>query len=263
MLDTDEKKMSYAYLFENLSVSYGKTEILKGITGCILKGHATALIGPNGSGKTTLLKALCSLLPFHGKLDLNGQDIKGYTRRELGKILGIVAQQTSMKNAFTVYETIGFGRIPHQGLLSPFSKLDEEITQEAAKRLGISHLLFRPVTELSGGEKARVMLAMAVAQEPEIFLLDEPTAAMDPYQARHAFRLMKELADSGKTVVTVAHDINAALTCADNYIALREGKILSVGTSSELDEDLLQELYGTPFERYTSEKGDKVWHPTR
>ena len=252
-----------AYSFENLTVCYGKREILKGVSGEIASGRTTALIGPNGSGKTTLLKALCSFLPYGGRIELNGRELKSYPRRELGKLLGIVAQQTGLKNAFSVHDTIGFGRIPHQGLLSPMSEHDEEIILAAAERLGISHLLLRPVTDLSGGEKARVMLAMAVAQEPEVFLFDEPTAAMDPFQARHAFRLMEELSESGKTVVVIAHDINAALTCADDYIALKDGEVASRGEADDIDGALLKELYGTDFAAYYSEKGEKAWHPAR
>ena len=133
--------------------------------------------------------------------------------------------------------------------------------QNSIHLTNIEHLLFRPVTELSGGERQRVLLAMVVAQNAPVCLLDEPTSAMDPCQALHAFSLMRALAREGKAVVVVAHDINAALSCADSFIALRAGRIVARGHASEISGEVLEALYDTPFIPYVSSRGDKVWHP--
>jgi len=247
--------------FHDLSAGYGEKTILRELSGTIMPGEVTALIGPNGSGKSTLIKALGGFLPFTGRLSLLGREVNQTPRRELGRLIGVVAQQANVKAAFTAYDVIGFGRLPHQPLLGRATAEDERAVLSAAERLGIEHLLFRPVTELSGGERQRVLLAMAVAQDAPVCLLDEPTSAMDPCQALRAFTLMKELAREGKTVVVVAHDINAALSCADSFIALRSGQILARGRAADLSAAVLEALYDTPFIPYVSSRGDTVWHP--
>ena len=250
-----------AFVFHNLSSGYAGKTILHGLSGVIAPGEVTALIGPNGSGKSTLVKALGGFLPFDGDLSLFGRDLSKMPRRELGRQIGVVAQQAGVKAAFTAYDVISFGRLPHQPLLGRLSAEDERIALEAARRLDIEHLLFRPITELSGGERQRVLLAMVVAQNAPVCLLDEPTSAMDPCQALHAFSLMRELAREGKAVVVVAHDINAALTCADSFIALRAGRIVARGRASEISGEILEALYDTSFIPYVSSRGDTVWHP--
>lgn len=250
-----------AFAFQNLSSGYAGKTILHGLSGVIAPGEVTALIGPNGSGKSTLVKALGGFLPFDGDLSLFGRDLSKMPRRELGRQIGVVAQQASVKAAFTAYDVISFGRLPHQPLLGRLSAEDERIALEAARRLDIEHLLFRPITELSGGERQRVLLAMVVAQNAPVCLLDEPTSAMDPCQALHAFSLMEELAREGKAVVVVAHDINAALSCADSFIALRAGHIVARGRAAEITSGVLEALYDTPFIPYVSSRGDTVWHP--
>jgi len=252
---------SDSYSFKNLTAGYKGKTILHSLSGEISPASVTALIGPNGSGKSTLVKAIGGFLPYQGELKLNGRELRTFSRRELGKMIGIVAQQANVKAAFSVYDVIGFGLLPHQTLLEPPSPEDESVILDAAAKLDISHLLFRPVTELSGGERQRVLLAMILAQDPPVCLLDEPTSAMDPCQALLSFQLMRDLAQSGKTVVVVAHDINAALSCADNYIALSGGSIVSAGAAGNLNEKILGELYNTPFAPYISSRGDKVWHP--
>jgi ABC-type cobalamin/Fe3+-siderophores transport system ATPase subunit len=247
--------------FTKLSVSYSGTPALKGLSGTFLPGRVTALIGPNGSGKSTLLKALSGLLPYSGSVVLAGREIRDFKRRELGRLLGIMAQRSGAKAAFTVHDVIGFGRLPWQSLLAPASKEDEKMILTAAAELGVTQLLARPATELSGGELQRVMLAMIAAQDPKVLLLDEPTSAMDPFQAARAFHLMRCWAESGKTVIAAVHDINTALTAADNYYAVRNGQTISSGQTADISAEVLQALYDTPFTAYTSLKGDKVWHP--
>lgn len=250
-----------AYRFADLSAGYGKTEILSSLGGSLLRGTVTVLVGPNGGGKSTLLKTLGGFLPYRGSLRLNGRELRSYSRRELGKAVGAVAQQRGLKTAFSVREVIGFGLLPHRPLLSRPSRADARAVLDAASRVDVSHLLFRPVTELSGGERQRVLLAMLLVQDPAVFLLDEPTSAMDPRQAVFSYELMRELAGRGKTVVAAAHDVNAAMRYADFYIALRGGRIVSAGRADGIDGEVLGALYGAPFIPYTSSGGDRVWFP--
>lgn len=247
--------------FSNLSVSYGDAAALKELSGTFHPGRVTALIGPNGSGKSTLLKALAGLLPYDGSALLGTRELKKFPRRQLGRLLGVTAQRLSAKAAFTVFEVIGFGRIPYRPLLGRLSGEDRELIATAAELLDVTGLLARPVTELSGGELQRVFLAVIAAQDPPVLLLDEPTSAMDPRQATHAFRLMRKWAKAGKTVVAAVHDINTALRCADCYFALKDGRCISSGAVSAMNSSVLYALYDTPFSAYISSEGDQAWLP--
>jgi len=237
--------------------------VLKGLSGRIRAGKITALIGPNGSGKSTLLRALCGFSRYSGQLKLKGRDVSSITRREFGRIVGVVSQQVNVKLSFPVYEVISFGRLPYHGLLSPVSSKDDEVISASAEAAGVTHLLFRRIDELSGGERQRVLFAMALAQQPEIFLLDEPTSALDPSQSVRIFSVLRSLAREGRSIVVAAHDINISIPCSDEYIALKDGCIISCGNSRELDEVVLEPLFGTKFERYVSSGGETAWHPLK
>ena len=242
---------------EGLSSGYRGRPVLKDISAEIPAGALTVLIGPNGSGKSTLLRALAGLQPYAGSLALTGpkgaREVRGISRREFGRLAGVVPQGFHPAYPFSVWEVIGMGRLPHGSFLRgrPTPEDDEEILA-AARRVGVEALLPRPVTALSGGEAQRVLLACVLAQNPPVFLLDEPTSALDPNQAARVFALLRELAEEGRTVVTVVHDINASLVFADGCLALREGRLLFQGPIDDLNGDVLQALYGTPFLPYHS-----------
>ena len=263
MLDIDgqkEESMSL-YTFSGLSSGYGNKKIISNISGKIEYGRITALIGPNGGGKSTLLKTLCGLVDYSGKLGLGKQEVKDISRKDFGRTVGFLPQSISVKSAFTVYEIISMGRLPFHGVLDPMTGHDDEVILESAEQAEVGHLLFRTATELSGGERQRVLFAMTLAQQPNLFLLDEPTSALDPSHSRHIFSLLRRIASEGRSVVTAAHDINGAIYCCDDFIALKEGKIVASGPVSKLDEKILYELYGINFCRYRSEAGDTIWHP--
>ncbi len=250
-----------AYRFCGLSVGYGKSDVLSSLSGTIFSGTVTALIGPNGGGKSTLLAALAGFLPYRGSLLFREREVRKFSRRELGRAVGFAAQNTGVRAGFCVRDVIALGLLPRRALLSPSLPEDDRIVLDAARRLEVDHLLLRPVTELSGGERQRALLAMLLAQDPEVFLLDEPTSAMDPRQSLAAFALMRELSARGKTVVAAAHDVNAALARADFFIALRGGHVIASGAVGGIDGRVLGELYGAPFVPYTSSGGDRVWFP--
>ncbi|MCR5347758.1 MAG: ABC transporter ATP-binding protein [Fretibacterium sp.] len=254
----------WAFRLRALTSGYGDRTILRGIDADIPAGCLTSLIGPNGSGKSTLLRALAGLQPYGGMLKLAGpggeREVCGISRREFALLAGVVPQGFHPSYPFSVWEVIGMGRLPCRGLLGgQFTREDDERIVAAARRVGVEELLSRPITALSGGEAQRVLIACVLAQDPPIFLLDEPTSALDPNQAARVFGLLRELAEEGRTVVAVVHDINASLAFSGHYLALREGRLIARGPMRELNGNVLQSLYGTPFLPYRSERGDVMW----
>ena len=270
LLDTRGKEargVSGAFVLDSVSCGYGGKgyggkDILSGFSASVERGALTALIGPNGSGKSTLLKLLGGVVGYRGSAELEGRELRSMSRAEFGRAVGFVPQQTKISSPFTVYEVIAMGRLPYCGLFSKLNAGDDAAVLDAAERAGVSHLLFRRASELSGGEQQRVYIAVALAQDPDIFLLDEPTSALDPSQSVRIFSILRELAARGKTVVVAAHDLNAAIPFSDRYIALRGGALASQGAASELDEKVLGPLYGIEFKKYTSEEGGRAWHPS-
>lgn len=254
--------MTPVFTFSNLKCCYGKKTVLKNISSSIYEGTLTSLIGPNGSGKSTMLRTLAGLQKYDGVLKLNGRDLKTLPRRDFGHTVGIVPQQMNLKTPFSVYEVIALGRLPYQSFFAP-SNTDDDIIADSAERADVAHLLCRRVTELSGGEKQRVLFAMVMAQNPDVYLLDEPTSALDPSSSIRIFSILKELTEEGKSVIVAAHDINMSIPFSNRYISLRGGEIIAEGEASSLDENILNELYETSFVQYTSDGGDTAWHPKR
>ncbi|MDR1978271.1 MAG: ABC transporter ATP-binding protein [Synergistaceae bacterium] len=274
--------------FSQLEVSYGGAPVLSGFHGAVRSGTLTALIGPNGSGKSTLLRTFAGLLPYKGSLTLGfGSEVREVsrtTRRELGRLVGVVPQQVRMAAPFTVYDAVALGRLPCRGaalleraaLPERTGSEEDRLILDAIARADLEHLLFRDVTRLSAGEAQRVLLATVLAQDPPVLLLDEPSSALDPHQTARVFSLLRQLADSGKTVVAAVHDVNLAVAYADVLLALTRpepnGNALSdvpperpIGNMieksiKELDEEVLERIYGVPFEPYVSRKGKKAWH---
>ncbi len=254
--------MSGAFVLDSVSCGYGGKTVLNGFSANIRGGSLTALIGPNGSGKSTLLKLMGGLIGYSGKAELDGRELRAMSRAEFGRAVGFVPQHTKISAPFTVYEVVAMGRLPYCGLFSKLNADDDAAVLLAAKRAGISHLLFRRASELSGGEQQRVFIAVVLAQGPGIFLLDEPTSALDPSQSARIFSILRWLASEGRTVVVAAHDLNAAIPFSDRFIALRGGKLAAQGEASALNENILGRLYGVEFKKYVSDEGGRAWHPS-
>lgn len=253
--------MTALYELGNFSCGYGDKRVIEDISCRIEAGRVTALIGPNGSGKSTLLRALGGLSRYEGTLQLSGREVKDITRREFGQSVGFLRQGIAVRAEFTVWEIIAMGRLPFHGPLEPMNEEDDRIVLESAASAEVSHLLFRRASELSGGECQRVLFAVTLAQHPKIFLLDEPTSALDPNHTRHIFSLLKEKAREGRSVVAAVHDLNSAGSCCDGFIALKDGRVAAQGPISELDETILEKLYGIQFCRYLSKEGNTAWLP--
>ena len=263
MLDTgvEETRMTCLYRLERFSCGYGSKKVIDDISCSIEKGAITALIGPNGSGKSTLLRALGGLSRYEGELSLMGRPVRNIARGEFGKNVGFLRQGISVKAEFSVWEIVSMGRLPFHRPLEPMTKDDDRIVLESAKLAGISHLLFRRASELSGGECQRVLFAVTLAQRPELFLLDEPTSALDPNHTRHIFSLLTKMTREGKSVIAAVHDLNSAISSCDSFIALKDGHIAAQGPIGSLNEEILEKLYGIPFCRYLSKEGNTAWLP--
>jgi len=222
--------------------------VLKDISFEIEKGEFWGIIGPNASGKTTLLKIIDRILvPQEGSVWINGINIREMKRDALARLVAVVPQEAPLIFPFCVEEIVLMGRAPHLGKLRFEGKKDHEITRRSMEMTDTLSFAHRNIGELSGGERQRVLIARALAQEPHIILLDEPTAFLDIKHQVNFFNLVKTLnREEGLTVISVTHDINLASLYCDRIILLDRGSIHCMGTPSEvIRESNIREVYGT------------------
>ena len=221
---------------EKLSLSYdGKTIIVDEMDLAIEAGSVTALVGPNGCGKSTLLRGISRLLkPAAGSVYLNSKDIHKMKAKDLARQLGILPQSPSAPEGLTVHELVAQGRYPHQSWFQQWSSEDERIVHEALGTTNLTMFAERPVDTLSGGQRQRAWIAMALAQQTDILLLDEPTTFLDLAYQMDVLDLLQSLNMEGRTIVMVLHDLNHAARYADTIVALRDGQIVAQGTTVEI-----------------------------
>ena len=220
---------------------------LGGVSVALEPGSLTGLLGPNGCGKTTLLKVLAGVLaPHEGNVTLEGQPLAGMARRDVARRIAVVPQETHPAFDFTVLEIVLMGRHPHLGAFQLEGPSDLAIAREALAATGTAHLADRLFTSLSGGEKQRVVIASALAQSPEVLLLDEPTASLDlGYQLEVAALLRRLNRERAVTMVIATHDLNLAASLCDTLVLLRDGQVLAEGPTREvLTPATVHRLYG-------------------
>ena len=220
--------------------------ILRGVDLAAQPGVFTSLLGPNGSGKTTLLRCLLGeLSPAGGTVDLEGQPLTTYGLRERAKVLAYVPQFPESAFAFTVRQIVMMGRLSHMGPLGIPSRADEKVVELAMAMTDATEFADRTLSELSGGEAQRVMIARALAQQPAVLLLDEPTSHLDIRHQLGIYRMMERLADEwGIAVVCVSHDVNLASRFADRLVVMKAGQILARGTPAEVvRREVLEQAY--------------------
>lgn len=230
-----------------LSLAYDSTSIIEDLNLTIPNGKMTALVGPNGCGKSTLLRGISRLLrPCGGSVVLNGQDVWKLPTKELAKQLGILPQGPVAPEGLTVHELVAQGRYPHQSWLQQWSAEDERITLEALEITRVAEFADRPVDTLSGGQRQRAWIAMTLAQDSELLLLDEPTTFLDLAYQIEVLDLLHDLnSERGKTIVMVLHDLNHACRYADRLVAIHKGQITAQGTPDEVvTESLVREVFG-------------------
>lgn len=220
----------------NLSVGYGDTTIVKSVDLDVNAGEITALVGPNGCGKSTLLKAFARILkPQSGEITLQGQPITNYATRDVATRLAILPQGPIAPEGLTVRELVGQGRFPHQTLFCQWSPGDRSAVDRAMALTDLHDFAERPVHSLSGGQRQRCWLAMVLAQDTQILLLDEPTTFLDlKVQVDLMALLSRIVAEDGRTMVLVLHELNLAAAFADQIIMMRDGVIIKRGTAQEV-----------------------------
>jgi iron complex transport system ATP-binding protein len=237
----------------DLTIGYSDRVVGRGLDVALDQGEVLALLGPNGGGKTTLLKTLLGILnPLAGEALIDGRSLASYSVRERARRIAYVPQLHVPSFAFTVETVVLMGRSAHGNLFSRPSAHDRTVAGRALEQFGITQLAQRPYTMISGGERQLVLLARALAQEPQFIVLDEPTASLDFGNQGKVMREIRALAASGHGVLFTTHDPNHALRAADRALLLRDGQRLAEGAvSSVLTRGRLEELYGAPVERLT------------
>jgi iron complex transport system ATP-binding protein len=232
-----------------VSFSYdSRIPVLKEVSLAVRRGEFLSLVGPNGSGKTTLLRLLDRiLLPSAGSIALAGRPLASYSRAELARKIAFVPQDAGALFPFTVMEVVLMGRSPHSRGRMFESAADRDVASRMLRLTDVEHLADKPVTALSGGERQRVFIARALAQEPEIILLDEPNAHLDIAHQLDVFAILRRLnRDSGLTVISVSHDLNLAASFSDAVAMLLCGAVAAVGSPSEvLTEIRIREVFRT------------------
>jgi iron complex transport system ATP-binding protein len=239
-----------------ISVRRGGSVIVSGASARVASGSLTAVIGPNGSGKSTLLRALAGLWPLTGgSVTLDGVPLSAVSRVEVARRIAFLPQDTRCDFAFTVAEMVAIGRHPHRG--SPGERRRGAIAIDAAiAACGLDHLRSRTVDRLSGGERQRVAVARCLAAEPEILLLDEPTAHLDLQHTLNTLALCRWLADGGRAVVIATHDLSAVACDATTVIVVLGGRTILAGPSPDvLTPQLCRDVFGVESERVRTQRG--------
>ncbi|MCX7592046.1 MAG: ABC transporter ATP-binding protein [Kiritimatiellae bacterium] len=242
--------MSLAIEVENLHYYAGNVPLLAEVTLAVGEGEYVSILGPNGAGKTTLLRCINRLLrPKRGTIRIQGRPVESYSPIELARVVGYVPQSDGRSFPFTVYEIVMMGRYPY---LSPFSSPRPEDRDAVCRALAITEterFADRLHATLSGGEKQKVMIAAALAQEARILLLDEPTTFLDPKHQTEIFRLLQKInREAGVTILSVTHDINSAVLSSNRIVALKEGRCIFSGAPGQLmNPDVLRRLYDKEF----------------
>ena len=231
----------------SVSFRYHEDWVLQDVSFRVEKGEFVGVIGPNGSGKSTLLKILyCLLSPRKGEIHFELVPMKKMGRADIAKRIAVVAQETHLLFPFSVLETVLMGRSPYLGSRMFESEKDLEIAKKAMEWTDVLPFSERPMDELSGGERKRVFISRALAQEPEVILLDEPTANLDIHHQMDFLDLILTLnRERGLTIVMASHDMNIASEFCDRLILLKEGRIYKMGTPDEvITKEHIEKVYG-------------------
>lgn len=233
-------------VIENATIGYDKRIISRDLSVQIPDGSFTAIIGPNGCGKSTLLRAFARVLnPVSGRVLLDGRAIASYKSKEVARQLGLLPQTSLSPDGIRVADLVARGRAPYQNLIQQWRESDEAAVARALTATRLTELSSRLVDELSGGQRQRVWVAMLLAQDTPIMLLDEPTTFLDIAHQYELMELLRTFHDEGKTVVTVLHDLNQACRYAQHLIVMRDGQIVTTGSPAEvMTPDLVEEVFG-------------------
>ncbi|MCD5414942.1 MAG: ABC transporter ATP-binding protein [Clostridiales bacterium] len=249
--------MSVAIKVEKVKFKYSNKTVLNGLNLDIKKGSFLSILGPNGSGKTTLLKNMCNLLkPYEGVIHIDKLQLRRIKYKELAKTMAVVHQGTTPNFEFNIYEIVLMGRYPHQKRFSFDSKTDLDIVRQVMIDTDIWELREKSIFEISGGERQRVIIARALAQQPEILLLDEPIAFLDIKHQISILNLCKKLNIERKiTIITTMHDINLASRYSDYILLLDSGKVEALDVPEKvITEKNIEAVYGIKVKLINGER---------
>lgn len=242
----------------NLTTGYSSKEILHQIDLTIPSGKITVIVGPNGCGKSTLLKTMCGILPIQsGSISFDGQELRTFSPPLLARQVSYLAQNRQVPD-ITALRMVLHGRFPYLSYPRRYRKEDYLIAEDAMNRMGISELKDTPISNLSGGTRQKVYIAMALVQNTPVILFDEPTTYLD---ISHQLQMMDHarfLSEEGKTIVMVLHDLSMALQIADQLVVMDKGTVVGQGTSQEIfDSGCLNQVFGVNLTRIQVRNG---WH---
>ncbi|MFB6235004.1 MAG: ABC transporter ATP-binding protein [Halopenitus sp.] len=262
-IDSQDGKLDGNLAGENLVLSYPNSDgpVVDGESITVNAGAVTALVGPNGSGKSTLLKGLADqLAPDDGSVLVDGREIQSFNKKELARTMGLLSQESTSPDSITVKDLVYHGRYPHRGFFESTTEEDEQAVDRAIKLAGCGHLRDREVGSLSGGQKQLAWIAMVLAQDTDVLLLDEPTTFLDLHHQLEVMEIIETLREeSDITVVVVLHDIQQAARLADEMVALKEGAIQARGTPQEVvTEELLAEVFEIDAEVDLTPRGPRI-----
>ncbi len=231
--------------------------VLQGVSLRIDDGQCVSIIGPNGAGKSTLMAGVLDLVPAEsGAIQIDNHPVDRMSRREIARKVAYVPQIHKGYMGFRVRDVVETGRYAHVHPLDPLSEADRAAVAEAVEACRIGDLLDRTVDTLSGGERQKVWIATAIAQQAPAMFLDEPTNALDPAHQADLIRIMRSLAGQGRTLMVICHDLNLALALGGRVVALRQGRVaFDGGVDLILDVQRLRDLYGTDFALYRGDDG--------
>ena len=250
---------------KKISVGYGGNIVLNELDLTVETGEILTLIGPNGCGKSTLLKTLGRLLkPSHGAVTLNGQDVHRFNTAKLARIMAMLPQSHHISEDLTVEELAGYGRFPHRKQFRPFTAIDRVAVENALNLTQLQNLRKRSINTLSGGERQRAWIAMTLAQEPKLLMLDEPTTFLDVRCQCEVMEIIHKLNHDLKlTVIMVLHDLNLAARCSTRMATVGEGRITRIGTPQQImTSEILRATFGVEAEIHHEASGHPYFIPT-
>ena len=248
---------------EHVTVAINKKEIIHDISFESPEGKISAIIGPNGCGKSTTLKAVSRILPYAGKITFKDKDIHSFSHREFAQCLAILTQSPQAPTDLTVKDLVEMGRFPHRGFLGRGGKDDHIHVEWALEQTNMTHMQNRLLHTLSGGERQRAWIAMALAQRPQVLLLDEPTTYLDICHQLEVMQLLVKLnRELGLTVVMVIHDLNHAIQYADHVTVIKGGYLVTSGIPKDIvTSSLLQDVFGVKADEFACTNGLRALVP--
>jgi iron complex transport system ATP-binding protein len=255
--------MSGLFTLADVAFAYGRRPVLAGLNLSLEAGQVTALLGPNGSGKSTLLRLMLGILrPSRGRVLFRGRDLAEYPPKALARQVAYLPQNHRAVFAYTVLDVVLLGRLPHLGFCASFGRRDRDLARESLEQLGIARLARVPYTEISGGEQQLTLLARALTQGAEVFVMDEPESALDYGNQVRLLMRVSDLAAKGRTFLFSTHSPDHALRVAHRAVLLRDGVVLGDGIPAEvIDQISLEKLYDVEARLAAFEDGSLVCLP--